>query len=96
MGERSSRRARLKAELDSLAGLPINYHLGGEEKRWLDGVNSGTSSPGVPMDNVLWREAKARRIPVLSEIESRLSLFAGPFGRDYRYQWEEYDNDFDR
>lgn len=38
----------LKAELDSLAGLPIGYHLGGEEKRWLDGVNCVIPSPGVP------------------------------------------------
>ncbi len=68
----------LKAELDSLAGLPIGYHLGGEEKRWLDGVNWVIPSPGVPMDNVLLREAKARRIPVLSEIELAFRFFRAP------------------
>ena len=68
----------LKSELDSLAGLPIGYHLGGEEKRWLDGVDCVIPSPGVPMDNVLLKEATARRIPVLSEIELAFRFFRAP------------------
>jgi UDP-N-acetylmuramoylalanine--D-glutamate ligase len=48
----------LKSELDSLAGLPIGYHLGGEEKSWLDGVDCVIPSPGVPMDNGLLRKRR--------------------------------------
>ncbi len=68
----------LKSELDSLAGLPIGYHLGGEEKSWLDGVDCVIPSPGVPMDHGLLQEAAARQIPVMSEIELAFRFFHGP------------------
>jgi len=69
---------QLKSELDALAGLAIRYHLGGEERRWLDGVDCVVPSPGVPMENLLLREAVGRRIPVLSEIELAARFFSAP------------------
>jgi UDP-N-acetylmuramoylalanine--D-glutamate ligase len=69
---------QLKSELDGLAGLAIRYHLGGEEKRWLDGIDYVVPSPGVPMANLLLRAAVERRIPVLSEIEVAARFFSAP------------------
>jgi len=68
----------LKAEMDSLVGLPIGYRLGGEDKNWLDGVDYVIPSPGVPMENELLKEATARGIPVLSEIEFAFRFFGAP------------------
>ncbi|MGH7830970.1 MAG: UDP-N-acetylmuramoyl-L-alanine--D-glutamate ligase, partial [Candidatus Binatia bacterium] len=59
----------LKEELDTLAGLPIRYRLGGEDMRWLEGVESVIPSPGVPPSNPLLSEAQRRGIEILSEIE---------------------------
>ena len=70
--------AELKATVEALAGLPINYHFGGEQTSWLDGVDSVIPSPGVPMENSLLKEAVARRIPVMSEIELAAGLFRAP------------------
>jgi len=70
--------AELKAEMDALVGLPIRYHLGGEQMDWLDGVDSVIPSPGVPMENSLLKEAVARHIPVLSEIELAYRFFHAP------------------
>jgi UDP-N-acetylmuramoylalanine--D-glutamate ligase len=61
--------ADLKQEMDALAGLPIEYRLGGEDLAWLDGINAVVPSPGVPMDNRLLQEAVRRAVPVWSEIE---------------------------
>jgi UDP-N-acetylmuramoylalanine--D-glutamate ligase len=61
--------AALTSEIDSLAELPIEYRLGGEQADWLDGVGVVIPSPGVARQNFLLQEAVARRIPVLSEIE---------------------------
>ena len=55
--------AELSQEIASLAGLPLSYQLGGEEKSWLDGIDYVVPSPGVPMDNLLLREAVARKYP---------------------------------
>lgn len=68
----------LRAERDSLAGLPIGYRLGGEDKNWLDGVDYVIPSPGVPTENGLLKEATARGIPVLSEIELAFRFFGAP------------------
>jgi UDP-N-acetylmuramoylalanine--D-glutamate ligase len=70
--------AELSQEIASLAGLPLSYQLGGEEKSWLDGIDYVVPSPGVPMDNLLLREAVARKIPVLSEIELAYRYFDAP------------------
>ena len=70
--------AELKPELEALASLPIRYHFAGEETIWLDGVDCVIPSPGVPMDNLLLKEAVAQKIPVLSEIELAYGFFRAP------------------
>ena len=60
---------QLVQEMKALADLSLSYHLGGEDEAWLDGIDCVVPSPGVPMENLLLREAVARKIPVLSEIE---------------------------
>jgi len=70
--------AELSEEIAALAGLPLSYHLGGEEENWLDGMDYVVPSPGVPMGNPLLREAVARKIPVLSEIELAYRFFDAP------------------
>src|SRR5687767_11405879 len=61
--------ADLQAELNALAGLPIQYHLSGEDLNWLEGVDMVVTSPGVPMDNLLLQEAGRRGVEIISEIE---------------------------
>src|SRR5918998_2546324 len=61
--------ADLQAELNALAGLPIQYHLGGLDLNWLGGGGMVVPSPGVPMNNLLLQEAGRRGIEILSEIE---------------------------
>ena len=61
--------ADLQAELNALAGLPIQYHLGGEDLNWLQGVDIVVPSPGVPMNNLLLQEASQRGVEIISEIE---------------------------
>ena len=68
----------LKPEMDALAGLPISFRLGGEETSWLDDMDYVVPSPGVPMDNLMLREAVARHLPVLSEIELAQRFFRAP------------------
>jgi UDP-N-acetylmuramoylalanine--D-glutamate ligase len=68
----------LKDEVTSLAGLPIRYLLGAEERRWLDAVDCIIPSPGVAAENPLLREAAARHVPVLSEIELAFRFFRAP------------------
>ena len=68
----------LAPEMTRLAGLPIRYLLGGEEREWLTGVDLVVPSPGVPQENGLLKEAAQRRIPVLSEIELAYRFFRAP------------------
>ena len=62
----------------ALSDLSLTYRLGGEEKSWLDGMDYVVPSPGVPRENLLLREALARKIPVLSEIELAYRYFTAP------------------
>jgi UDP-N-acetylmuramoylalanine--D-glutamate ligase len=59
----------LSEEVEALSGLSIRFFLGGEDRRWLDGVDYVIPSPGVPAENPLLQEAQQRDIGVLSEIE---------------------------
>ncbi len=68
----------LRDEMAALSDLSLTYRLGGEEKSWLDGMDYVVPSPGVPMENLLLREAVTRKIPVLSEIELAYRYFAAP------------------
>ena len=68
----------LRKEVDGLGSLPVGFLLGGEDRRWLEGVDCVVPSPGVPAVNILLQEAVRRRIPVLSEIEVAYQAFAAP------------------
>jgi Mg-chelatase subunit ChlD len=68
----------LRDEMAALSGLSPTYRLGGEEKSWLDGMDCVVPSPGVPRENPLLREALARNIPILSEIELAYRYFTAP------------------
>ena len=70
--------AELKDEIKSLAGLPIRYFFGAEERRWLEAIDCVIPSPGVAAENPLLREAVASGIPVLSEIELAYRFFRAP------------------
>jgi len=70
--------AELKDEVKSLAGLPIRYFFGAEERRWLEGIDCVIPSPGVAAENPLLSEAAASGISVLSEIELAYRFFRAP------------------
>ena len=70
--------AELKDEVKSLAGLPIRYFFGAEERRWLEAIDCVIPSPGVAAENPLLSEAAASGIPVLSEIELAYRFFRAP------------------
>jgi UDP-N-acetylmuramoylalanine--D-glutamate ligase len=68
------------AELQStLSQMPrgVELRLGGYDASVLDGVDVVYASPGVPWDSDLLNEARARSIPVSSEIDIFLSLCKG-------------------
>jgi UDP-N-acetylmuramoylalanine--D-glutamate ligase len=65
---------------ESLAQMPqhgVRFHLGGYDTGVLDGVTLVFASPGVPWDSDFLNEARARGIPVSSEIEQFLQLNPG-------------------
>jgi UDP-N-acetylmuramoylalanine--D-glutamate ligase len=68
----------LRAELASLAGLPVTTCLGGEDPSWLRGADLVILSPGIPPGNPLLTEALARGIPILSEVELAFRFLAAP------------------
>jgi UDP-N-acetylmuramoylalanine--D-glutamate ligase len=63
----------------TLSQMPrgVELHLGGYDASVLDGVDVVYASPGVPWDSDLLNEARARGIPVSSEIDIFLSLCKG-------------------
>jgi len=65
---------------DSIAQMPqqgVTFQLGGYDTRVLDGISIVFASPGVPWDSELLNEARARGIPVSSEIEQFLEMSGG-------------------
>ena len=71
---------RPAADLQStLAQMPrtVELQLGGYDSRVLEGVDVVYASPGVPWDSELLNEARARGIPVSSEIDLFLKLCRG-------------------
>ena len=68
----------LKQEIEALGEMPIEYHLAGEDRRWLKDVDLVIPSPGVPAENPLLQEAKARSIQILSEIELAYQFLRAP------------------
>jgi UDP-N-acetylmuramoylalanine--D-glutamate ligase len=53
-------------------------HLGPDDRAWLTGVDLVVTSPGVARDALLLREAVARRIPVIGEIELAARFLSAP------------------
>jgi UDP-N-acetylmuramoylalanine--D-glutamate ligase len=64
---------------DVVAQLPagVELRLGGHDPHVLDGIDSVYASPGVPWDSELLNQARARGIPVSSEIDLFLRLCKG-------------------
>ncbi|NIO11661.1 MAG: UDP-N-acetylmuramoyl-L-alanine--D-glutamate ligase, partial [Deltaproteobacteria bacterium] len=71
-------KGELRSELDALGGMPIRYFLGGEEKHWMEGIETLVTSPGVPSDNPLLQEASRRGVDILSEIELAYGFLKTP------------------
>ena len=65
-------------EAGRLRGLGVEVHLGREEETLLQGIDLVVKSPGVPGETVLVAEARAREIPVWSEIELGTRLLPNP------------------
>jgi UDP-N-acetylmuramoylalanine--D-glutamate ligase len=63
----------------TIAQMPhgVELHLGGHDASVLDGVDVVYASPGVPWDSELLEQARARGIPVSSEIDLFLRLNKG-------------------
>jgi UDP-N-acetylmuramoylalanine--D-glutamate ligase len=71
---------RSEAEVkEAIAHMPsgVELRLGGYESSVLDGVDVVYASPGVPWDAPLLQDARARNIPVSSEIDLFLKLCPG-------------------
>jgi UDP-N-acetylmuramoylalanine--D-glutamate ligase len=68
-------------ELDPgrLEAAGVEVQLGNEEEGLLDGVELLVKSPGVPGDSPLPAAARARGIPVWSEVELGFRLLRNPF-----------------
>jgi UDP-N-acetylmuramoylalanine--D-glutamate ligase len=63
----------------ALGDLPSGeMHLGFESPAWLKGVDLVVTSPGVPRDSILLREAVERDIPVVGELELACSFVKAP------------------
>ena len=56
----------------------VEVHLGEEDDALLRGVDAVVKSPGIPGDRPLIAAARARGLPVLSEIELGAQLLANP------------------
>ena len=70
--------AKAPEELGSLPGRPnVTYALGGHPESVLDGADLAVLSPGVPFTLPLLDAARARAIPVVSEIELASRLLPG-------------------
>ena len=65
-------------DVGRLAESGVEIHLGTEEERLLDGVETLVKSPGVPGEAPLVQAARARGIPVWSEVELGSRLLGTP------------------
>ncbi len=60
-----------------LAEAGVELHLGSEEESLLEGVEVVVKSPGVPAESPLAAAARARRVPIWSEVELGYRLLRG-------------------
>jgi UDP-N-acetylmuramoylalanine--D-glutamate ligase len=68
-----------EADTGRLAEAGVEVHGGTEEERLLDDVDMLVKSPGVPGDSPLPAGARARGIPIWSEVELGFRLLPNPF-----------------
>ncbi len=67
------------ADTGRLAEAGVEVHVGTEEERLLDDVDLLVKSPGVPGESPLPAGARARGIPLWSEVELGFRLLPNPF-----------------
>ena len=67
------------ADAGRLAAAGVEVHVGTEEERLLEDVDLLVKSPGVPGDSPLPAGARARGIPIWSEVELGFRLLPNPF-----------------
>ncbi|MCS7006573.1 MAG: UDP-N-acetylmuramoyl-L-alanine--D-glutamate ligase [Gaiellaceae bacterium] len=67
-----------QVETGRLHALGVELHLGEEEESLLTGIDLVVKSPGVPSEAPLVQAARARGIPVWSEIELGARLLSNP------------------
>jgi UDP-N-acetylmuramoylalanine--D-glutamate ligase len=67
-----------RSDLDSKSLPPGEVCLGHDDPAWLDGVELVVTSPGVPRDAVLLREAVTRGISVIGEVELAARFISAP------------------
>ena len=67
-----------RSDLDRTSLPPGEVCLGDDNPAWLDGVGLVVTSPGVPRDAVLLREAVARGIRVIGEVELAARFISAP------------------
>src|SRR5512132_4111733 len=65
-------------DVGRLAESGVEIHLGTEEERLLDGVETLIKSPGVPGEAHLVQAARARGLPVWSEVALGSRLLENP------------------
>ena len=78
-------------DVGRLAEAGVEVHLGTEEERLLDGVETLIKSPGVPGEAPLVQAARTRGIPVWSEVELGSRLLATTDRRRDRDEREDDD-----
>jgi UDP-N-acetylmuramoylalanine--D-glutamate ligase len=67
-----------KSDLET-SELPAGeVHLGFESVAWLRGVDLVVTSPGIPRDSILLREAVDRAVPVIGELELASCFMKAP------------------
>ena len=66
------------ADTSRLRELGVEVHLGREEEILLKGIDLVVKSPGVPGETLLVSRARARDVPVWSEIELGVRLLPNP------------------
>jgi UDP-N-acetylmuramoylalanine--D-glutamate ligase len=69
----------VEVDAGRLAESGVEVHLGSEEERLLEDVELLIKSPGVPGESPLPAAARARGIPVWSEVELGFRLLRNPF-----------------
>jgi UDP-N-acetylmuramoylalanine--D-glutamate ligase len=65
------------ADVGRLAEVGVEVHLGSEEESVVEGVELVVKSPGVPAESPLVLAARARAIPIWSEVELGYRLLHG-------------------